>query len=167
MTGKDKKGFSLIEMLIVVGILAILASASVPVAELSFNSSKEEELQASLDSMREAIALWRRDCRNTVVAQRCYDKLEEVTYCYLCPPSLEALVASNLNETDHCYYDINGHCISRICNAKGEQVATFVPKSYLEKIPDDPFVGRACWLVHVASGSCKAAFPIKASLMCL
>ena len=80
------------EMLIVVAILAILASASVPIAELSFNNSKEEELQESLETMREAIALWRRDCRNAVVAQAGYDKLSDVPYCNLCPPSLEALV---------------------------------------------------------------------------
>ena len=105
MSGKAKKGFSLMEMLIVIAILAIIASASVPIAEISYSSTKEEELLNSLESMREAIKLWRRDCRNTVVAQYGYDKLDKVPYCNLCPPSLEALVAVNPN-ADGCYYDI-------------------------------------------------------------
>lgn len=162
MIGKTKKGFSLMEMLIVIGILAIVASASVPVAEISFTSTKEEELMASLDSVREAIASWRRDCRNAVVAQYGYDNLTDVPYCNLCPPSLEALVVVNKNESDGCYYDYNGNCVSRIykVDALGvsTQIATFVPKKYLDKIPEDPFVGRPCWLVHVASGSCYAAY---------
>ena len=153
MTGKDKKGFSLIEMLIVVGILAILASASVPVAELSYNSSKEEELQKSLESMREAIALWRRDCRNAVVTQAGYDKLDKVPYCNLCPPSLEALVYFHKKDPDDGHYyvgDDYDHPIDVIKDKDGNQIATFVPKRYLDKIPEDPFVGRPCWLVHVA-----------------
>ena len=158
MIGSTKKGFSLMEMLIVIGILAIIASASVPVAEISYSSTKEEELLNNLESMREAIKLWRRDCRNTVVAQYGYDKLDEVPFCNLCPPSLEALVSSNLNGSDGCYYDLNGHCVSVIYNTSGQQIATFTPKKYLDRIYDDPFVGRACWLVHVASGTCKAAY---------
>lgn len=157
MSGKTKKGFSLMEMLIVIAILAIIASASVPIAEISYSSTKEEELLNSLESMREAIKLWRRDCRNAVVTQYGYDKLDKVPYCNLCPPSLEALVAVNPN-ADGCYYDANGHCVSRICLADGTQIASFVPKKYLDKIPEDPFVGRPCWLVHVAQGSCKAAY---------
>ena len=158
MNGKMKKGFSLMEMLIVIAILAIIASASVPIAEISYSNTKEEELTASLESLRDAIKLWRRDCRNAVVAQYGYDKLDKVPYSSLCPPSLEALVASNKNETDQCYYDLNGKCVSRICLSDGTQIATFTPRKYLDRIPEDPFVGRPCWLVHVAKGSCKAAY---------
>ena len=158
MIGKSKKGFSLMEMLIVVAILAIIASASVPVAEISYSSTKEEELLTSLESMREAIKLWRRDCRNTVVAQYGYDNLDKVPFYNLCPPSLEALVSSNLNESDGCYYDLNGNPVSTIYNDSGKQIATFTPKKYLDRVPEDPFVGRACWLIHVATGTCKAAY---------
>ena len=166
MTGKSKKGFSLMEMLIVIAILAIIASASVPIAEISYSNTKEEELTVSLESLRDAIKLWRRDCRNAVVTQYGYDKLDKVPYSSLCPPSLEALVASNINETDQCYYDLNGKCVSKIyaidtsLDPSGQpiQIATFVPRKYLDRIPEDPFVGRPCWLVHVASGSCKAAY---------
>ncbi|MBR4329925.1 MAG: prepilin-type N-terminal cleavage/methylation domain-containing protein, partial [Candidatus Riflebacteria bacterium] len=37
MNGKKTKGFSLMEMLIVIAILAIIASASVPIAEISYS----------------------------------------------------------------------------------------------------------------------------------
>ncbi len=160
MTGRIKKGFSLMEMLIVIGILAIIASASVPVAEISFTSAKEDELMTSLESIRDAIASWRRDCRNAVVAQYGYDNLSDIPYCNLCPPSLEALVVANKNESDGCYYDYTGNCVSKIYDNSEPpvQIATFVPKKYLDKIPEDPFVGRPCWLVHVASGSCYAAY---------
>lgn len=157
MTGKNKKGFSLMEMLIVVGILAILASASVPVAELSFNSSKEDELQESLESMREAIKLWRRDCRNAVVAQAGYDRLDKVPYCNLCPPSLEALVNCRKESDGHYYAGEHPAIIDEIRDKDGNLVATFIPKKYLDTIPIDPFVGRACWLIHIATGSAEIA----------
>lgn len=165
MIGKSKKGFSLMEMLIVVAILAILASASVPIAELSFNNSKEEELQESLETMREAIALWRRDCRNAVVAQAGYDKLSDVPYCNLCPPSLEALVSCSKNKNDDSdphYYVMGNNAdypipVDEIKDKNGNVIATFIPKKYLDSIPIDPFVGRACWLIHVASGTADYA----------
>ena len=161
MIGKNKKGFSLMEMLIVVAILAILASASVPVAEISYTNAKEEELLGALETMREAIVLWRRDCRNAVVAQYGYDKLDKVPYCNLCPPSLEALVFCSRDKNDDSdpHYYVMGNKsdfpepVDVIKDKDGLVVATFVPQKYLEKIPEDPFVGRACWLVHTASGT--------------
>ena len=166
MTGKSKKGFSLMEMLIVVSILAIIASASIPIAEISYSSSKEEELLTSLESMREAIILWRRDCRNAVVAQYGYENLDKIPYYNLCPPSLEALVSCKKDisdpSDDHYYVMGNKAAYPRpvdVINDKdGIQRATFIPKMYLDRIPEDPFVGRACWLIHVATGTCKAAY---------
>ena len=165
MIGKIKKGFSLMEMLIVVALLAIIASASVPIAEISYSSTKEEELQKSLESLREAIVLWRRDCRNAVVTQSGYDKLNEVPFKNLCPPSLEALVYCSRDKNDDSdphYYVMgnkndNPRRIDEIKNKDGNVVATFIPKKYLDKIPEDPFVGRACWLVHIATGSAQCA----------
>ncbi len=154
MNGKmmTRKGFSLMEMLVVVGILALLASASVPVAELAFNTAKEDELQTALERMREAINLYRRDCRNAVVAQYGYDKLNTVPYCNLCPPSLEALTHCH-QKSDGLWYDSSENIVSCILDENNVQVATFTPRNYLDAIPVDPFVGRACWLVHIASGS--------------
>ena len=159
MIGRTNKGFSLMEMLIVVAILAIIASASVPLAEISYSSTKEEELLTSLESMREAIKLWRRDCRNAVVAQYGYNNLDKIPYCNLCPPSLEALVYCRKDELDgHYYTNSRLEPVDVIKDKDDKQVATFTPRKYLDKIPEDPFVGRACWLVHVAKGTCLAAY---------
>ena len=160
MNGKTRNGFSLMEMLIVVAILAIIASASVPVAEISYTNSKEDELLGALESMREAIALWRRDCRNAVVAQYGYDKLNKVPYCNLCPPSLESLVYCRLEADGHYYIGDSDVPVDVIATDSAfnrearlaSQIATFTPKKYLDKIPEDPFVGRPCWLIHTASG---------------
>ncbi|MBQ2594961.1 MAG: prepilin-type N-terminal cleavage/methylation domain-containing protein [Candidatus Riflebacteria bacterium] len=158
MIGKTKQGFSLMEMLIVVAILAIISSASIPLAEISYSNNKEEELLASLESMREAIKLWRRDCRNAVVAQYGYNNLDKVPYYNLCPPSLEALVFCRKDDDGHYYTNSRPEPVDVIKDKDGNIAATFIPRKYLDRIPEDPFVGRACWLVHVASGTCLAAY---------
>jgi general secretion pathway protein G len=48
-------GFSLIELLVTVAILALLAGGAMSVAELATRRSQEQELRASLRQIREAI----------------------------------------------------------------------------------------------------------------
>ena len=49
------RGFTLIELVVTVAIIAILASGILPVAKLVAQREKEKELRASLRNMREAI----------------------------------------------------------------------------------------------------------------
>lgn len=159
MIGKlSKKGFSLFEMVIVIGMLGMLAFASVPVAELAVNKIKEEELQANLEAMREAIALWQRDCRNAVVQQAGYNSLDKVEFWRLCPPALEYLVTTPSPDSNGVINYEVGNVTNAIIDMSGKQIATFTPRRYLEAIPIDPFVGRPCWKVHTASGTCDAAY---------
>ena len=52
---KNATGFTFIELLIVVAILALLASVAMPLAEVTMQRNKEQDLRRSLREIREAI----------------------------------------------------------------------------------------------------------------
>jgi general secretion pathway protein G len=53
-------GFTLIEMLIVLAVLGLLATLSVPVAEVTIQRGREQELRAALREMRAGIDAYKR-----------------------------------------------------------------------------------------------------------
>ncbi len=78
------RGFTLIELVITVAIVAVLASVALPVAELTVQRAKEQELHAALRELRSAIDAY----RLAVDEGRVVKSAEESGY----PPSLAALV---------------------------------------------------------------------------
>lgn len=55
MLSRRIQGFTLIELVVTVAIIALLASVALPLAELSVQRQKEQALQQALQQLREAI----------------------------------------------------------------------------------------------------------------
>lgn len=57
---KHNRGFSLIELVVVLAILAVLASVGLPLAELAHRRTQEEDLRRSLREIRSALDAYKR-----------------------------------------------------------------------------------------------------------
>jgi general secretion pathway protein G len=146
MTGKffNKKGFSLIEMLIVVTILGVISLSAVPVAEISFIRLKETEFEDNLNKIRAALQNWRRDAQVATEKQvTSRSALIDLPEEKLFPPSLYDLIKP----------EPGGYTIGWTSPVDGPQTVTFYPKPYLSEIPQDPFVGGVEWIQYYAKGT--------------
>lgn len=103
------RGFTLIEMVVVVLIVSILASAAMPLAALNKRRTKEAELRQSLRVLRTALD----DYKRAWDLGRIEKKLDESGY----PPTLDVLV--------------NG--VKDATSTKGHRIY------FLRRLPRDPF----------------------------
>ncbi|MES2503048.1 MAG: type II secretion system protein [Pseudomonadota bacterium] len=86
------KGFTLIELIVTVTIVAVLASAVMPMLKMTVQRSKENELRANLRQIREAIDAYKK----AVDDGRIKKQIDASGY----PPNLEILVNGVVNEKD-------------------------------------------------------------------
>lgn len=85
-------GFTLIELLITVAIVGVLASVTLPLAELTVQRSKERELRLALRQIRDALDAY----RQAVEEQRIPRNADESSY----PKSLGLLVDGVVDAKD-------------------------------------------------------------------
>jgi general secretion pathway protein G len=78
------RGFTLVELMIVVAIMAVLASSAMPLYELTSQREKEKELRVALRQIREALDAYKRAVGEGRIAR----KADESGY----PRKLEDLV---------------------------------------------------------------------------
>jgi general secretion pathway protein G len=78
------RGFTLIEVLMTLALVALLASLALPLAELSVQRAKERELRQALRTLRSAIDAY----KDAADANRIQRKADASGY----PPTLEVLV---------------------------------------------------------------------------
>jgi general secretion pathway protein G len=101
-------GFTLIELVITVMIVAILAAGAMPLAQLTIQRNQETELKQALRQIREAIDLYKKAADEGLLKKT----IDQTGY----PPSLEILEQGVMNQKD----------------TKGKVI------KFIRKIPRDP-----------------------------
>ena len=112
-----QKGFTLLELIITLAIIAILSAGTIPVAKNLIRREKEMELRRTLRELRKAVDAYKISCEQGNVGPL-DRKLEDECY----PPKLEVLV-EGINPPNKVNTTIR----------------------FLRRIPKDPFTGNTEW----------------------
>lgn len=109
---KGQRGLTLLEMVLAMAILAVLATAVLPMVEVTVTRSKELDLRRSLREIRTALDNYKADFDRAVEEKKIIAAINETGY----PESLELLV-------------------------EGDDWGGLYPykRKYLRRIPKDPF----------------------------
>ena len=117
------KGFTLIEMLIAAAIVALLATVALPLAEVTVQRNKEQDLRRSLREVRGAIDAYKR----ATDEGRIEKKVDRSGY----PPSLTVLVEG----------------VKDVRSPKDDKIF------FLRRLPRDPLTGQQWGLRSYASAA--------------
>ena len=115
---RSSRGFTFVEMLVVVALVAVLASAVMPLAKVTMQRHREAELRRSLREMRTAIDKYK-DAADAQMIPPTELKVGAEGY----PPTLETLVEG----------------VSVANDATGRKL------KFLRRIPVDPMTGSDEW----------------------
>ena len=115
---RSNRGYTFVELLVVVTLLAILASAAMPLVRVSIRRQKEAELRIALREMRTAIDRYKDAVDRGVIGGT---DVRAGSEGY--PPTLEVLVEG----------------VAMVGDASGRKFRT------LRRIPRDPITGNTDW----------------------
>ena len=115
---RSARGFSLVEVIIVVTILTIMASAAMPLARVTQQRQKEAELRRTLREMRTAIDKFKDAVDNGLIATT---ELRPGSEGY--PPDLDTLVEG----------------VPQANDASGRKL------KFLRRVPTDPMTNSTEW----------------------
>ncbi|MGB7295945.1 MAG: type II secretion system protein [Candidatus Aminicenantales bacterium] len=128
---QNKKGFTLVEMLVTLTILAILAAAVMPLAKVAVKREKEIELRRNLRLLREAIDAYKK------LADEKKIEVEEDSEGY--PPDLETLVKGVERQAEQSQPSPGGQPASK----KSREEPKII--KLLRRIPKDPMTNSIDW----------------------
>jgi general secretion pathway protein G len=134
---RRRRGFTLVEMMVTLAVLAVLASAIMPIAKTAIKREKEIELRRNLRIIREAIDAYKK------LADEKKMEVEEDTEGY--PPDLEILV-----EGVEAQVDTGGQAGSpgSPAQARTSPAAKSAEKKiikFLRRVPRDPMTDSLDW----------------------
>ena len=119
---RDARGFTLIEMIITMAVLAALALSALPLGKMAVKRDNEVELARALRQVREAVDAWKK------LADEKKIEVDEDTEGY--PPTLEDLVKGvEVEDKD----------------AKGQGSGRKKTVKFLRRIPKDPMTNSTDW----------------------
>lgn len=131
---KKSKGFTLIELIVTITIVAILGSVALPMLKMTLQRSKENELRTNLRQIREAIDAYKKASDEGRIEK---SKLKFLRTILLDPMS--PIIAANMNQLPNnwglCSYD------SEVGNpVRGEDVFDVFSQSQQLGINGVPYV---------------------------
>src|SRR5512140_709585 len=141
------RGFTIVELVVTVGIIALLASAVVPSAQLMFQREREREPRVALRTIRGAIDAY----KQAADTGRIKKDLDKTGY----PPTLQVLV-DGVDDTSSVKPGVKIYFLRSLPrdpfwpDAAAQPADTWAPRSYASP-PDDPRPGDDVYDVHSRS----------------